>query len=160
MEDGVADGGCHSHYRRFAGACWSDVFAIEKDGLDVGDVAEARDAVAGEMRIGDAAVLKFDGFKERAAETLNVRADDLIAEAVGIDDGAAFESGDQAHDANCSRVFVHGDFGAGGYVTSLFVSGGDAEAAIFFLRLRPAECFRGSFQDGTEPGVFEVFQPK
>jgi len=40
-------------------------------------------------------MIKLDGFEERAAETLDIRADDLVAQAVGIDDGAAFESGDR-----------------------------------------------------------------
>ena len=50
------------------------------------------------MRVFDAAVFELNGFEKRAAEALNVRADDLIAQAVGIDDGSAFECGDETDD--------------------------------------------------------------
>ena len=85
-------GGSYGHDRRFAGAGGGDVFAIEKDGFDLGNVGEARDTIARKASVGDAAVFEFDGFEERTAEALNDSSDDLVAEAIGIYDGAAFES--------------------------------------------------------------------
>src|SRR6266481_7693822 len=132
VEDGVANGWGYGHDGGFAGAGGGDVFAIEEDGFDFGEVAEARDTVTGEARICDATVFEFDGFEERAAEALDVCTDDLIAQAVGIDDGAAFEGGDQTHDADAAGIGVDRDLRAGSDVTSLLVSPGDAEAAVCY----------------------------
>ena len=148
VEDGVGDGGSYRHDRGFAGAGGGDVFAVEENGFDFGDVGEARDAIAGEAGVGDAAIFEFDGFEECAAESLNHGADDLIAEAVGIDDGATFEGFDQAHDADGAGSAIHGDFRAGGDVAAFFVSYGDAEALPFLRFLaRPAEGFCRRLQD-------------
>src|SRR5712672_2866686 len=156
VEDGVADGWGDRHYWRFAGSGGSDVFAIDKDSFDLGDVAEARDAIPGEARISDAAMIELDGFEERAAETLDIRADDLIAQPIGIDDGAAFERGDQAHNPNAVGIIVDRNFRAGGHVTSLLVSSSDAEAASCCFCARPAETLCRSFEDGAKARVFEV----
>src|SRR5712672_1285287 len=160
VEDGVANGWGNRHYRRFAGSGGSDVFAIDKDSLDFGDVAEARDAIPGEARISDAAMVEFDGFEERAAEALDIRADDLIAQPIGIDDGTAFERGDQAHYAHAVCAIVDGDLGARRYVTSLLVSSSDAEAASCCFCARPAETLCRRFEDGAETGVFQILEAK
>src|SRR5712672_1325289 len=160
VEDGVADGWGDRHYWRFAGSGGSDVFAIDKDSFDLGDVAEARDAIPGEARIRDAAMIELDGFEERAAETLDIRADHLIAQPIGIDDGAAFECGDQAHYAYAVCAIVDGDLGARRYVTSLLVSSSDAEAASCCFCARPAETLCRRFEDGTKARVFEILKAK
>src|SRR5260370_32144083 len=121
------------------------MFAMEGEGLGFGDMGEARDAVARETRIGDAAVFELDGFEERAAEALNICADDLIAQAIGIDDGAAFERGYEANDADGAGLFVDSNFRAGCHITSLFIATGDSEAAFFRLREGPGKCFSGGF---------------
>src|SRR5579864_5903513 len=100
VEDGIADGRGDGHNGRFASTRRSDIFSVEEDRFDFGDVAETRNAIARETRIGDAAVFELNGFEERASESLDVCADDLIAQAVGINDGAALKGGDQTHDAD------------------------------------------------------------
>src|SRR4030095_9618288 len=90
-------------------------------------IEETWNTIAGEVRIPDAAVCKLNGFEQRAAGSLNVVADDWIAQAVGIDDSPAFESGDQADYPEFTGFGVSDDFRASGDITSLFSSGSDAE---------------------------------
>ena len=52
--------------------------------------------------IRDAAVLEADGLEERAADALDDGALDLVAQAVGVDDGAALEGGDDAADPDAA----------------------------------------------------------
>ena len=75
-------------------------------------------------------VLEADRLEERAADALDDRALDLVAQAVGIDDRAALERGRRR--GGCGRApdgFVDLDLGAGGDVAALLVAAGDAEAA-------------------------------
>ena len=72
--------------------------SIEHD-LNLRRVAEAGKAIALEVRIEDAAVGELDGFEERAADALDDRAHVLVAQAVGIDDGAGLPGADDADDA-------------------------------------------------------------
>ena len=66
IEDGVADGRSETHDGRFSGACGRQILAVKQNNFDFGNVAEARHATARKSRIGDAAILELDGFKERA----------------------------------------------------------------------------------------------
>src|ERR1700694_3449935 len=109
VKDGVTDGRSDSHDGRFAGPCWSDVFTVEENSFDFGDIAEPRNAIARETWVGDTTVSEFDGFKECAAEALNTCADDLVAQTVGIDDSAAFEGGDKGQDSERTGIFVDSD---------------------------------------------------
>ena len=106
------------------------------------------------MRILDAAVFEFDGFEERAAQTLNHRADDLIAQSIGIDDGATFECFHQANDAHGAGCAVDGHFCAGGNVAALFEASCETEALPFLRFLsRPAEGFRSGIQHAAQTRV-------
>src|SRR5204862_1710733 len=87
-----------------------NVFAIEQDGLDFGNIAEARHAVACEVRILYPAVFEFDSFEECAAQPLNHRSDHLVAQTIRVDDGAAFERFNQTHDAHRAGGLVHRHF--------------------------------------------------
>lgn len=100
VEDGVGEGGGDDHNGGFAGASGGNVLAVEEDRFDFGDVRETRNAVASECGVSDAAVFEFDGFEECATKSLDHSADNLIAEAIGIDDRAAFECFDETDHSN------------------------------------------------------------
>ena len=51
-----ADGRRHGHDQGLAGACRRKILAIQENRFDFGDVAEARQTIAREIRIGDAAI--------------------------------------------------------------------------------------------------------
>src|SRR5262245_5348938 len=106
VEKCVPDGGSYGHDGSFAGAGGGNVFAIKENGFDLRQVAKAWNAIRCEMRVLDAAVFELNRFEERAAEALNLGAYDLVAEAVGVDDGAAFKCRDQAYNLRlvCFRV--------------------------------------------------------
>src|SRR5882724_2008580 len=151
VEDGVTDGRRHGHDGRFSGTGRRQIFAIKQDGFDFRNIAESRYAIVREMRILDAAVFEFDGFEERAAQTLNHRADDLVAQSVGIDDGAAFECFHQANDAHGAGYAVDGYFRTGDHVAAFLVATRKTAAFApwnFLLRI-PAEGFRSGVQDGA-----------
>ena len=63
------------------------------------DVLEARHAVALHRAVQDRAVGELDRLEQRAAEALHDAAFDLIVQAIGIDDRAAFERDDERVDA-------------------------------------------------------------
>ena len=85
-----------------------------------GRVAEPRDAIARKAGVGDPAVLEFDGLEERAADSHDHGAFDLVLEMVGVDDGAALECADGADDLHAAVGRVDGDLGAGGDVSRPF----------------------------------------
>src|SRR6266849_5168606 len=60
IKDGIADGRRHSHDGSFARARRRKIFPVQQYRLDFRHVAEPRHAIAGEMRVLDAAVFKFD----------------------------------------------------------------------------------------------------
>src|SRR5579872_7435440 len=84
-----------------------------------------------------------------------------MAKAVGIDDGAAFERGDNTHDAHATAGAIDGDFGTSGDVAALFDAATDAEASSFggFLR-GPAELFRSGDEDIAQACVRKIFEPE
>src|SRR5262249_59939289 len=142
VEKGVAHGGRDGHDGSFACASGGNVFAIKEDSFDLRQVAKTRNAIRCEARIFDAAVFELNRFKEGSAESLNVCADDLVAETIGIDNRAAFKRGDQPNDLKLFGFGVADDFGAGGDVTSLFIARRDAEPLAFFAFFRrPSELF-------------------
>src|SRR5260370_12347922 len=110
VKDGIADGGGYGHDRSLAGARGRKILAVKQDRFDFRHVAEPRHGIAGETPILDAAVFKFDGFEESAAQPLNHRAYHLVAQTSRVYDGAAFERFDQSHNANGARFLIHGYF--------------------------------------------------
>ena len=125
-----------------------------------GHVGEARHAVLREVRVEDLAVLEVDRLEERAAEALDDRALDLVAQAVGVDDGAALEGGDDADDLDAAALPVDRDLGAGGDVAALLGAAGDAEAAARRgLRACPSRtCSAAASSTARSRGVLEVLQ--
>src|SRR2546425_13178875 len=113
------------------------------------------------MRVLDAAVFKFDGLEERSTQPLNHRASHLVAQAIRIDDGAAFERFDQSRDAHDARSLFHRYFREGRYVTALLKTAGDSESlSLLRFLARPAEGFRRSFQHSAHAGIGEIFHPE
>src|ERR1700676_1570753 len=102
------------------------------------------------MRILDAPVFKGDGFEKPSTQPLNHCADDLIAQAVRIDDRAALERLHKPYHAHVAGYAIDRDLGTSGHVASLFRSARQAKS-LPFLRLlaRPAKGFCGSLQDGA-----------
>src|SRR5262249_45952932 len=161
IEKRVSDSRSYRHDGSLAGAGGGDIFAIEQDGFDCWKIAEARDSIACKMRGLDAAAFEWNGLKQGAAESLDVGADDLVAQAVGIDDGSAFKGSDQAHDLELAGFRAADDLGAGSHVTSLLVSGGDAKTLPLFRFLRrPAKLLRRGFEDVAEPFVGQITEPE
>ena len=60
VENSVADCGREADDGRFPGTGWRKILAVEENGFDFGNVAEARNAVLREMGIRNAAVFEFD----------------------------------------------------------------------------------------------------
>lgn len=89
-ENGVSDGRGNADNSGFSCASGGQIFAIEQDDVDLRSVAEAGNAVLGETRIFDASTGEENAFEERASQSLNQSALNLIAKAIGVDDRAAF----------------------------------------------------------------------
>ena len=93
-----------------------------------------------------------------AAQALNVSAFDLVAEIVGIHDGATLESGNDALDSDRSGVRVHADFSEGRDISELFIAATQSETAPRRrLPIFPTELLCCRVEDGAEPFVLEIF---
>src|SRR5215472_3124064 len=154
VEQSVPNGRSDGHNGRLARASRWNVFPVEENRLDFGHIAESRHAISCKTRIQDATVLEFNGFEERPAETLNNRANNLIAQTIRIDNGAAFERFGDLHDAHATGSTIDSNFSASCDITTLLKAAGDPKAltSMRFL-LRPAEGFRSSFQNGAQARV-------
>ena len=107
----------------------------------------------------DAAVFEFNGLKKRAAQPHDVRALNLIAQVVGVDDGAALEGRDHPHNFHLAGLPVHRNFSTGRDVPQLFVSTAHAETlAGSGFGPPPAEFLGGRFEDCAQPLVLQVLQ--
>src|SRR5437762_13836632 len=100
VEDGIRNGRSDSHDGSLSCTGGWNVLSIQENHFNFGYIGEVRNAIAREAAIDDAPVIELDGFKERAAETLNHCSYNLVAQAVGIYDRAAFESFDETNDFN------------------------------------------------------------
>src|SRR5215469_9110516 len=97
------------------------------------------------MRVADAAVFEEHRLKHGSADALDDRTGDLVAQAVGIDDRAAVEALDHAH--NLRSVAIDSDFSACGQVSALLEAAGDAEASRCCCRLlAPAKASGSRFE--------------
>src|SRR5450631_514830 len=88
-KDRVADRRRQAHEARFARSCRGQVLAVDEYDLDLRGVTEPGNAILREMGIQNAAISKENPFEEGAADALNNGARKLVAQAVGIHDGAA-----------------------------------------------------------------------
>ena len=129
--------------------------------FDPRNVAKTWHAILRKTRIADTAVFKLDGFKQCATQSHDICADDLVAQAVRIDDGAAFERGDDAHHADVARVLLDGDFRAGCHVAIFFHTTADPESLsrLRFLS-RPARRFCGAFKNGAQSRIGKILHAK
>ena len=93
----------------------------------------------------------LDGFEERAAESHDHGAFDLVLEMVGVDDRAALEGARRADDLNAAGGWVDGDLGAGGDEAAFFGPGRDADSVTGVAFLPPAEGLGGGLEHGAEP---------
>ena len=80
-----------------------------------------------------------DRLEQRAAESLDDRAFDLIAQAIRVDDRAALEHHDDARDDEAAGRRRH--LGGGGDVAALLGAAGDAERATGCEARGQPECF-------------------
>src|SRR5262249_6195056 len=126
VEDGVSHRWGQRDDGTFARARRRQIFAVEQDGFELRDVAEAGHAVLRKTRVEDLAVRELAGFKHRAADALNDGSFDLMFQAVGVDDGAAFKGRHDAYEAHFAARAVHGDLGATGDVSTFFRPARDA----------------------------------
>ena len=135
------------------------VFAIEQNGLEHGHIAEAGNAVSREASVQDATVFEFNRLEERAAQPHDVRAFNLIAQVVRVDDGSALEGRDHPHHLHLAGLPVHRNFSTGRDVPQLFVSAAHAETlAGSGFGPPPAEFPGGGFEDSAQPFVLQVLQ--
>src|SRR5450432_3016793 len=66
-ENRVSNGRREAEDRRLAGARGGQILPVDKDDVDLRRVGEARDAILGEVRIQDPALLELDGLEERSS---------------------------------------------------------------------------------------------
>src|SRR5260370_38644578 len=71
VENGVANGRRDAQHGRLTSACGWNVFPVDQDGFNFGHIAEARHAIAREVRIRNSAILEFDRFEKPPAHPLN-----------------------------------------------------------------------------------------
>ena len=145
-EDGVGDGGTGDEDAGFAEAVGL-VVAFDEMGFERRGFGDAEDAVVVEVLLLDCAVADGNGFFEDRAEGKEHAAFELMARAVGVDDLAAVDGGDEAIDTD--GVALDRDFGD---LSEIGVVGGagDATAAVGTERRAPVGFFGSEIEDGDE----------
>src|SRR5215813_2495075 len=103
----------------------------------------------------------MNGLEQRSAEPLNHGTDDLIPEAVGIDDGAAFESLHKLLYSDLLRFGRNDNLRKSRDITALFVSCRQAKAlALFRFLSRPTKGLRRRFQHRAQARLGKIFEAK
>src|SRR6185312_4861031 len=155
VEDGVRDGGGGERDRGFSGAGCRGFGRLHDDDFDFGHfVAEIEHRVADPIGGSDVARIPLHLFNEGAAHALEDAAFRLVAETVGIGDGAGVDGDDKAFRPDFASLLVYVDIGdhGGVAVAAFVVHTGEAAAGSL---LRPGS-FCGGLQDSNEARVFEV----
>jgi hypothetical protein len=144
--DRVADRRRHAHDRRLARAGGGQVLSVEDHDVQIGHIGESRNPVLREARVVDPAVPEAHRLEERTADPLEDGPFDLVAEPVGIHDGAALERRDQAPDANAPGLRIELDLRARRRVAPLLAPSGDpaADTASGLLIPQPNRCAAAS----------------
>ncbi len=143
----------HAEWKSKPQSSSKELFSYLKQNLDSEDRPKANEK--GSVANGLAAAAQR--FEQRAAESHDVCADDLMAQSIGIDDGAAFERGDDANHANLFARLIDGDFGEGCQVAAFFKPAAHAEALSWLgFLLRPSEAFCGGFEDSTQARIGKI----
>src|SRR4029077_13857396 len=148
-----------AHDGSFARAHGRLVLAIQEERVHRGNIAEARDAIFGEAVVQDAYIVELDGLEQCSAEAHDVSADDLIAKAIGIYDGAAVEGRQNAQDFDIS-IGGGSDFHKGRDISELFVTSADAVTVMGGFGSAPAEFLCALDEYGAKPFFFEVQDAK
>src|SRR5262249_43404427 len=161
VEQGVANGRGHGHDGSLTGAGRRDVFAVEKYRFDFRHVGKARNAKARKTGVENTAVFEFDGFEQRAPETLDHGADHLVAETIRIHNGATFKGFHEANHSDRTGRSIDGDFRTRGDIAALFVADRQSKALarVRFLP-RPAEGLRGRFENVSQALLFQILPSK
>jgi len=87
-EEGVCYRRSNADQPTLTGAGGRQVFSVEEHEVDLRRVHKARHTVLREVRVFYFAVFEEDALEERAANSLHDGSHVLVAQAVGIDDGA------------------------------------------------------------------------
>src|SRR5262249_11469266 len=151
-----ADGG-------FAGAEPGLAGAVEQDGVERGDVAEAEDRVALPVGGGDAEAVERDLLAQRPARGLDEAALELVDDAVGIDDLAGVGGDRAAHETDGGGRVVDGELDGDGAPALLVLVAREGQAAAATAargpRLRlPAEALGGGDEHVARARIGEVAQ--
>src|SRR5579862_1980047 len=146
VENRVGDRRSQAYHRALAGTHRRNIFSVEQHGFELGNVAEPGHAIFRHATVQNFAILKFDGFKQRAAKALYIRSFDLIPQIVGIDDGTAIECRDDANHVHAAGVAINLDFCEGGAVSEFFVAPARAESLAVSFALTPSELLGRSLE--------------
>src|SRR5262249_49146984 len=118
-------------------------------------VLKSGDAVARQLWVQDLAVRELDRFEEGAAQAHYRGAFDLILEMIRIQDGAAFEGGDEPSHLHSAGFLIRCNLGTTRHVAPFFGAAGDAEACPGCrLAFSPPELFGRCFENSTKAGLF------
>src|SRR5258707_925115 len=124
-------------------------------------ILKPRHPITGKMRIRNAPLLKLNGLKKRAAESLNHRPNHLVAQSVRIHDRAALEHFHQFFHGHGIFLSVHKNFREGGDIAALLVSRSHSESLPLFGFLpRPAKRLRPCFKHSAHSRVGQILQTK
>jgi len=119
-------------------------------------ILKPRHPITGKMRIRNAPLLKLNGLKKSAAESLNHRTNHLVAQPIRIHDRAALEHLPLVFHGHGIFLSVYKNFREGGDIAALLVSRSHSESLPLFgflprpaKRLRP--CFKHSAHSRGRP---------
>src|SRR3954454_20660866 len=89
---------------RFASADRREIGTVDQYCFELWRVGESRHAVFRERSVLNLPLFELDRLEQRAAETLDDSAFDLVFQMVGIENGAAFERSDGANNADLASL--------------------------------------------------------
>src|ERR1700723_241456 len=105
------------------------------------------------MPVKNLSIFEFDCFKEPPAESHDISALKLIAEAIRVDNCAAFESRSHAQHLNVARCPIHCDLREGRDIAALLKAAAHPESAAGCFSLTPSELLRPCFKNCPQPFV-------
>src|SRR6185437_5623769 len=89
------------------------------------------------------------------------RALDLVAQSIRIHNRPTIPGLDHTHNTQIARSRIDFDLRASGDISSFLEASGNTEALPGGgLLLSPSEAFGGGFEDGAQPRLAKVLQPK
>ena len=145
-EDGVGDGGAGDEDSGFAQAVGL-VVPLDEVGFERRGFGHAEEAVIVKVLLLAGAVADGDGLFENRAEGKEHAAFELVTSAVGVDDLAAVDYGDESIDAD--GIALDGDFGDLGEIC-IVGGAGNAAAAVGAEGRTPVGLFCGKIENSDE----------